>query len=134
MEERDREVRMDPVRDEDDDEFPPEMPDAEEARARARERSGDPNASEIGTAATAERRERLAELGERERRRDMPPDGWHNDLHLRGPVPAESDVGDRDADPSALPLNDPEVRSTYERYVRGEDLDGERRNNQPPGW
>lgn len=133
-----KDVRADPVRRadvDDDEESPPEMPDAEEGRARARARSGDPSASEIGTAATAERWERLRETGERERVQDMPADGWHNDLHLAGPVPSEGDyVGDRDDDPSTLPLNDPEVRSTYERHARGEDMDGERRNNQPPGW
>lgn len=118
----------------DDEARPPEMPDGEEARARARERSHDPNASEVGTAATAERFERLAELSGREHERDEAELGESGHRDLSGPVrDHDLNARDRDLDASSLPLNDPEVRSTYERYVLGEDMDGERRNQQPPG-
>ncbi|HLV25616.1 MAG TPA: hypothetical protein VKZ41_04860 [Gemmatimonadales bacterium] len=120
---------------EDDEARPPEMADWEEAQARARERSHDPHASEIGTAATAERREKLAELSAAEHERDEEELGEFGHRNLDGPVhDHDLNTRDRDLDASSLPLNDPEVRSTYERYLRGQDMDGERRNYQPPGW
>jgi len=124
-----------PANEDDEDEMrPPEMPDGEEARARARERSHDPAASEMGTAATAERWDRLGVNAEQERQRDEQELGEHGYRDLSGPVhDHDENAPDRDEDASTLPLNDPEVRSTYERYLRGEDMDGERINNEPPG-
>lgn len=111
------------TRDRDDRESRPrDMPSSEEARQRAKVRSGHPDANEMGTAATART------STEMKRAEGVAPepalDGDHGERPLR----------DRSAEEArSTEGGDYEVRSTYERHALGEPMDGERLNQEPPG-
>ncbi len=102
-----RDERVDP----DDDAFA-DLPSPERGREQARARSGDPDANEMGTAATA-----------------RPTADTH------GQTPAEREAAfqqlRRNPDPNESTTDD--VRGAYDRYTSGELLDGTQVHNEPPG-
>ncbi len=88
------------------------LPDAERARAQARARSGDPDASEMGTAATAR------------------PTA---DTHGATPAEREAEFQRTRQNPDEDEETTGDVRGAYDRYTSGELLDGSQVHNEPPG-